>query len=245
MDGISTFKIAVKRAQRVDGLRGRRRRPRARRHRPVRLPPGQRAHPRAVGERLELDPAKVADYIAQLGNTSAASIPLDARRCPRGRPPAPGPQGAARRDRRGLHVGRRRDGVERAGEPPRERHRARHRRVARASAPRSRKALAADGWAVAVNYRSDEAGANATVEGDRGGRRHGQAHPRRRHQRRRQGAAQAGRGRARPRAARSSTTRAWRATDIALQLSDEDWDMVIATNLIAGLPAHARRAARR
>ena len=31
---------------------------------------------KAVGERLELDPAKVADYIAQLGNTCAASIPL-------------------------------------------------------------------------------------------------------------------------------------------------------------------------
>jgi 3-oxoacyl-[acyl-carrier-protein] synthase III len=31
---------------------------------------------RAVGERLDLDPAKVADYIGQLGNTSAASVPL-------------------------------------------------------------------------------------------------------------------------------------------------------------------------
>jgi 3-oxoacyl-[acyl-carrier-protein] synthase-3 len=31
---------------------------------------------RAVGERLDLDPSKVADYIAQLGNTSAASVPL-------------------------------------------------------------------------------------------------------------------------------------------------------------------------
>jgi 3-oxoacyl-[acyl-carrier-protein] synthase-3 len=31
---------------------------------------------RAVGERLDLEPAKVADYIAQLGNTSAASVPL-------------------------------------------------------------------------------------------------------------------------------------------------------------------------
>ncbi len=31
---------------------------------------------RAVGERLELPPAKVADYIGELGNTSAASIPL-------------------------------------------------------------------------------------------------------------------------------------------------------------------------
>jgi 3-oxoacyl-[acyl-carrier-protein] synthase-3 len=31
---------------------------------------------RAVGERLGADPAKVADYVAQTGNTSAASIPL-------------------------------------------------------------------------------------------------------------------------------------------------------------------------
>ena len=31
---------------------------------------------KAVGERLDLEPAKVADYIAHLGNTSAASIPL-------------------------------------------------------------------------------------------------------------------------------------------------------------------------
>jgi 3-oxoacyl-[acyl-carrier-protein] synthase-3 len=31
---------------------------------------------RAVGERLDLGPEKVADYIAEVGNTSAASIPL-------------------------------------------------------------------------------------------------------------------------------------------------------------------------
>jgi 3-oxoacyl-[acyl-carrier-protein] synthase-3 len=31
---------------------------------------------RAVGERLDLSPEKVADYIAEVGNTSAASIPL-------------------------------------------------------------------------------------------------------------------------------------------------------------------------
>jgi 3-oxoacyl-[acyl-carrier-protein] synthase-3 len=31
---------------------------------------------RAVGERLELDPARVADYVGEVGNTSAASIPL-------------------------------------------------------------------------------------------------------------------------------------------------------------------------
>jgi 3-oxoacyl-[acyl-carrier-protein] synthase-3 len=31
---------------------------------------------RAVGERLDLDPSKVADYVAHMANTSAASIPL-------------------------------------------------------------------------------------------------------------------------------------------------------------------------
>jgi 3-oxoacyl-[acyl-carrier-protein] synthase III len=31
---------------------------------------------RALGERLDLPPAKIADYIGELGNTSAASIPL-------------------------------------------------------------------------------------------------------------------------------------------------------------------------
>jgi 3-oxoacyl-[acyl-carrier-protein] synthase-3 len=31
---------------------------------------------RAVGERLDLEPAKVADYVAHMANTSAASIPL-------------------------------------------------------------------------------------------------------------------------------------------------------------------------
>jgi 3-oxoacyl-[acyl-carrier-protein] synthase-3 len=31
---------------------------------------------RAVGERLDLEPARVADYVAQMANTSAASIPL-------------------------------------------------------------------------------------------------------------------------------------------------------------------------
>ena len=76
MDGISTFKIAVKNlsestvyAVAAAGLE---------------LPDidlfvYHQANSRilkAVGERLELDPAKVSDYIAQLGNTSAASIPL-------------------------------------------------------------------------------------------------------------------------------------------------------------------------
>src|SRR4051812_20954531 len=76
MDGISTFKIAVKRlsestvyAAAVNGLE----------LSDIDLFVYHQANSRilkAVGERLELDAAKVADYIAQLGNTSAASVPL-------------------------------------------------------------------------------------------------------------------------------------------------------------------------
>ncbi|HWK24941.1 MAG TPA: beta-ketoacyl-ACP synthase 3, partial [Solirubrobacter sp.] len=76
MDGISTFKIAIKRLSEATiravasaGLE----------LSDIDLFVYHQANARiikAVGERLELDSAKVADYIAQLGNTSAASIPL-------------------------------------------------------------------------------------------------------------------------------------------------------------------------
>ena len=76
MDGVSTFKIAIKRlsestiyAVHAAGIE----------LDDIDLFVYHQANSRilkAVGERLELDPAKVADYIAQLGNTSAASIPL-------------------------------------------------------------------------------------------------------------------------------------------------------------------------
>src|SRR3954469_4714789 len=76
MDGISTFKIAIKRlseatvyAVSAAGIT----------LDDIDLFVYHQANSRilkAVGERLELDAAKVADYIAQLGNTSAASIPL-------------------------------------------------------------------------------------------------------------------------------------------------------------------------
>ena len=76
MDGISTFKIAIKRlsestifAVHAAGLE----------LDDIDLFVYHQANSRilkAVGERLELDPGKVADYIAQLCNTSAASIPL-------------------------------------------------------------------------------------------------------------------------------------------------------------------------
>jgi 3-oxoacyl-[acyl-carrier-protein] synthase-3 len=76
MDGISTFKIAVKRlsestvyAVSAAGLE----------LDDIDLFVYHQANARiikAVGERLDLEPAKVADYISQLGNTSAASVPL-------------------------------------------------------------------------------------------------------------------------------------------------------------------------
>lgn len=76
MDGISTFKIAVRRlaestvfATSAAGIE----------LDDIDLFVYHQANSRiikAVGERLDLEPAKVADYIAQLGNTSAASIPI-------------------------------------------------------------------------------------------------------------------------------------------------------------------------
>src|SRR5215217_8763288 len=76
MDGISTFRIAVKNlsestifAVSAAGLE----------LEDIDLFVYHQANSRiikAVGERLELDPAKVADYLAQIANTSAASIPL-------------------------------------------------------------------------------------------------------------------------------------------------------------------------
>jgi 3-oxoacyl-[acyl-carrier-protein] synthase III len=76
MDGISTFKIAVKNLSEstvytiaAAGLE----------LEDIDLFVYHQANARiirAVGERLDLDPAKVADYIGQLGNTSAASVPL-------------------------------------------------------------------------------------------------------------------------------------------------------------------------
>jgi 3-oxoacyl-[acyl-carrier-protein] synthase-3 len=76
MDGISTFKIAVKNLSEstvftiaAAGLE----------IEDIDLFVYHQANARiirAVGERLDLDPAKVADYIGQLGNTSAASVPL-------------------------------------------------------------------------------------------------------------------------------------------------------------------------
>jgi 3-oxoacyl-[acyl-carrier-protein] synthase III len=76
MDGISTFKVAVKRLSEATVAAVARA---GWELDDVDLFVYHQANSRiirAVGERLDLEPARVADYIAQLGNTSAASIPL-------------------------------------------------------------------------------------------------------------------------------------------------------------------------
>jgi 3-oxoacyl-[acyl-carrier protein] reductase len=93
------------------------------------------------------------------------------------------------------------------------------------------RALAADGWAVAVNYRSDKEGADATVKAiqDAGGRAIAL-----------QADVANGNGKALIKQAEEAlegpvlalVNNAGVARDgLAVQLSDEDWDTVIATNL--------------
>ena len=102
------------------------------------------------------------------------------------------------------------------------------------------KALAADGWAVAVNYRSDADGADAPSRRSRSAG----------------GTAKAihadvtnGDAKALLKQVEDElggpvlalVNNAGVARDnIAIQLTDEDWDVVIGTNLSAGVPAHAR-----
>ena len=95
-------------------------------------------------------------------------------------------------------------------------------------------ALAADGWAVAVNYRSDKDGAEAHRRGDRGGRRQGRRAPRRRRQRRarkelfKQAEEQLGA----PVLALVNNAGVT-ADGLAIQMDDEAWDTVLQTNLTA------------
>ena len=157
MDGISTFKIAVKRlsestlfAVAAAGIE----------LDDIDLFVYHQANSRilkAVGERLDLEPGKVADYIAQLGNTSAASIPLTLSLSREDGRLRPGHKVLVAAIGAGFTWGA---GVmEWAGSEPTDPRAPPRWSPARrrASARRSRSALAADGWVSRVNYRSDEA----------------------------------------------------------------------------------------
>ena len=82
----------------------------ARRHRPLRLPPGQRAASSTRGRRAPRASIRSAslDSIDRYGNTSAASIPIALADAREDGLLAPRRHRAARRLRRRLHLGRRR-----------------------------------------------------------------------------------------------------------------------------------------
>ena len=154
MQGHDTFKAAVH-AHVRGHARGRRRAGLdARRHRPVRLPPGQRPHPRARSASGSASTReRVVDCIDRYGNTSAATLPIALARRARARHARAGRHvllaafGAGFTWGAGVIEWGRMNGTPRGL-------RARHRRLARASAPRSRRRSPRDGWPVGVNYRS-------------------------------------------------------------------------------------------
>ena len=109
------------------------------------------------------------------------------------------------------------------------------------------RALAADGWPVAVNYRADARGPREVAAQHRRRRRHAPIAVRRRRDRPRRLRARCSTPRraSSARCSCSSTTPACAPTASRPQLGDEEWERVLDTNLIGRLPHHPPRAARR
>ena len=182
-----------------------------------------------------------------IGNTSAASIPLALALRARGRPAAPRRHACCWPRSAPASPGAPASwsGATAHERPPRQRHRARHRRL-QGHRRRDRAAR----WPTTagpsrVNYRSDEAGASATVDGDRGRRRHAPSpstatSPTRRRRRRCSTPLEE---RARPRARAGQQRRRAPPTASRSSSSDETWDRVIDTNLTAAFRL-TRRALR-